>query len=127
MKICVPTQEDKGINSSAYGHFGSAPYFFLYDTDSGKAQSVANANQHHAHGLCHPMAALGGQSVDVVIVGGIGIKALDGLHTMGIRVYQAKTGTVQDNVTALIQGTLAELTAQNACGGHGHGSGCGHS
>jgi predicted Fe-Mo cluster-binding NifX family protein len=125
MKVCVPTQKDNGINSVAYGHFGSAPYFIIHDTDKGETKSQDNMNQHHAHGSCHPMAALGNESIQAVIVGGIGKRAIEGLNALGIKVYQAVEGTVQKNVNALIKGTLSELTPQNACSGHSHGTSCG--
>ena len=124
MKVCVPTQEDKGIASVAYGHFGSAPYFIIFDTGLVETKSVANNNQHHAHGSCHPLSALGGESVEAVIVGGIGQRAIEGLNTVGIKVYQSMEGTVKDNVDALMKGSLCELTPQNACGHHVHGNGC---
>jgi predicted Fe-Mo cluster-binding NifX family protein len=126
MIVCVPTQKDKGIDSVAYGHFGSAPYFVIHDTEKGETRSRENMNQHHAHGSCHPMTALGNESVNAVIVGGIGQRAIEGLNLMGIKVYQSIEGTVQENVSALIKGTLSEVTPQNACGGHSHGISCGH-
>jgi predicted Fe-Mo cluster-binding NifX family protein len=126
MKVCVPTQEDKGINSVAYGHFGSAPYYIIHDTDKGETKSIVNINQHHAHGSCHPMTALGNESIEAVIVGGIGKRAIEGLNAMGIKVYQAMAGTVHENIHALQNGSMAELTLQNACGGHSHGMSCGN-
>jgi predicted Fe-Mo cluster-binding NifX family protein len=126
MKICIPTQEDKGLAGIAYGHFGSAQYFIIHDTESGETKSLSNGNQHHAHGACNPMAALDGANVEAVIVGGIGRRAVMGLNEQGIKVYLSIDGTAQDNVDALKQGKLDELTADNACGGHGHGAGCGH-
>ncbi len=126
MKVCIPTQEDRGIESVVYGHFGSAQHFIIYDTEKGDIKSLTNQNQHHAHGTCSPMAALDGESVDRIIVGGIGKKAILGLNNAGIKVYQSKEGTVQDNVEALKNGKLNELTPQNACGGHSHGAGCGN-
>jgi len=33
MKICMPVSEAKGMDSVIYGHFGSAPFFAVYDTD----------------------------------------------------------------------------------------------
>lgn len=126
MKVCVPTQKDNGINSFAYEHFGSAPYFIIHDTDTKETKSIENTNQHHVHGSCNPMAALGNDSVYAVIVGGIGKRAIEGLNATGIKVYRSLDGTVQENVNALIKGALSELTPQNACGGHSHGISCGH-
>ena len=47
--------------AQVYGHFGSAPYFTIYDTDSKALEVVNNANSHHEHGTCNPMAALQGK------------------------------------------------------------------
>jgi predicted Fe-Mo cluster-binding NifX family protein len=126
MKVCIPTQEDKGAESLAYGHFGSAPCFIIIDSETGEIRSVANNNQHHAHGACHPMSALGGMAVDAVVVGGIGRRAVMGLNEQGIKVYQAIAGTALENVNALKSGNMIELTVESACGGHAHGAECGH-
>ena len=124
MKVCVPTQEDKGIHSIPYGHFGSAPYFIIHDTETGTTRTVANEHQHHAHGTCHPLTAIGREAVEAVLIRGIGQRAIQGLHATGIKVYQSVEGTVQSNVDALKEGQLAELTTQNACGHHRVGGGC---
>ena len=126
MKVCIPTQEDKGFESIAYGHFGSARYFIIFDTKKSDTKSLANQNQLHAHGTCNPMAALADESVDTVIVGGIGKRAILGLNNSGIKVYQSKDGSVQENIEALKAGELNELTPQNACGINSHGGGCNH-
>ena len=34
MKICFPVQNDNGIESAVYNHFGSAPVFVVFDTDT---------------------------------------------------------------------------------------------
>ena len=120
MRICMPTDEDKGLHSVAYGHFGSAPFFIISDTQSGETTTINNKDQDHVHGACHPTAALDGERVDVVIVGGIGGRALAKLSQMGIKTYQSKPGTVAENLEALKAGNLSEMSSQHACPGHGH-------
>ena len=127
MKICLPTQEDKGTDSQVYGHFGSAPYFVLYDAVSKKIETINNKDKEHAHGACHPLSALDDRKVDAIVVGGIGARALMGLNAGGIRVFKAEEGTVQQNVDALVEGKLPEMILQHACQGHsGDGGCCGH-
>jgi predicted Fe-Mo cluster-binding NifX family protein len=126
MKTCVPVQENKGLESVAFGHFGSAPFFIVHDTDTGDTVAVENGNTHHAHGACNPMQALSGRSVDTLIVGGIGMRAVMGLNAAGIKVYRSAEGTVKTNIDALKRGALEEITPEGACGGHGHSGGCGH-
>ncbi|RME41495.1 MAG: diguanylate cyclase, partial [Deltaproteobacteria bacterium] len=34
MKVCFPVNNDQGLESEVYGHFGSAPAFVVVDTES---------------------------------------------------------------------------------------------
>ena len=126
MIVCIPTQENRGLESGAYPHFGSAPAFIFYDTETGETRFRENNNQHHAHGSCNPGRTLMGEAVDVVITGGMGARAVEMLNAQGIAVYMAKAGTVQSNIEALKTQELMELTILNACGQHGMHGGCGH-
>lgn len=40
MKICFPVQQDKGMESAVYHHFGSAPLFVVVDTDTNNISSA---------------------------------------------------------------------------------------
>jgi len=126
MKICFPVEENNGLESPVYGHFGSAPLFLAVDTDTHQVTALTNSNQHHEHGACNPLKALGSDRFDGIVVGGIGGGALNGLLRMGLKVYRAEGGTISANVDLFIQGKLSELTPQQTCGGHAHGGGCGH-
>lgn len=128
MKICFPVPEDEGLESKVYGHFGSAPMFVVVDTELREVRAVDNKDQHHGHGSCRPLKALGGEDVDAIVVGGIGAGALQGLNRAGLKVYQAQGATVADNISCLAQEDLPELMADQTCSGHGHGHshGCSH-
>ncbi len=119
MKICVPTETNEGVNALVYGHFGSAPYFTIYDTQTNTAEVIDNANQHHAHGMCQPMGALTGKNVDAVVTGGMGARAVQKLNEGGVKVYRAIPGTVADIAGQFTKGGLEELTVHNACSHHG--------
>jgi predicted Fe-Mo cluster-binding NifX family protein len=119
MKFCIPAATDTGLSSLPFGHFGSAPYFVIHDTEAGTTEVLPNANDHHAGGGCQPLAALGGRAVDAFVVGGIGAGAIQKLNASGVRVFQSGTGTIEDNVKAFNAGTLAELTVATGCQSHG--------
>lgn len=119
MRICVPTASAEGAKALAYGHFGSAPHFTIVDTVSGSTETVENGGQHHAHGMCHPMAMLEGRRIDAVACAGIGARALQKLNEGGIRVYRTIPGTVEEVVAKLVTGGLEEMTLENSCPGHG--------
>ncbi len=126
MKVCFPVENNQGLASAVFGHFGSAPLFVVVDTETGQVAEVINRDLHHAHGACSPVKALGGHAVDAVVVGGIGGGALSGLNRSGIPVYRAGARSIAENVARLEQGGLPQWAPGETCGGHGHGHGCSH-
>jgi len=124
MKVCFAVQNDEGMDSVVYGHFGSAPVFVVVDTEQQSIATVGNKDMIHAHGACNPIMALGGQNVDAVIVGGIGGGALMKLNAAGIKVYGSMAGTIKGNLDLLMAKRLPELSMENTCAGHQ--GGCGH-
>jgi predicted Fe-Mo cluster-binding NifX family protein len=126
MKVCFAVQENQGVDSTVYNHFGSAPLFVMVDTDVDGATIVDNQDRDHVHGACNPIMAIGGNDIDAVVVGGIGAGAIRGLNSRGIKVYRSVAATVKENLDLLKDGRLPELTMQHACGGHGQQGGCAH-
>jgi predicted Fe-Mo cluster-binding NifX family protein len=119
MKLCMPTETNEGRAAHVYGHFGSAPYFTIYDTEKDHFEIVNNSNQHHAHGMCHPMNALMGKEINAVVCGGMGARAVQKLNEGGIKAYRAVPGTVADIAEQFLKGGLEEITVTNACAQHG--------
>lgn len=120
MKICIPVEEDRGMQSQVCGHFGSAPVFLVVDTESGEFRAIANKNMHHGHGMCQPLKTLSGVELDGVVVGGIGMGALSKLKTAKIEVYLSEYPTVEETVNAYKAFTLKKFTPATACGQHVH-------
>ncbi len=123
MKVCMPVEDNQGLESILCGHFGSAPGYMLFDTESGQLESVDNKNEHHEGG-CNPMASFAGIDMDFLVVAGIGGGALMKLNQAGIRVFQAAGRTIKENIDVLNQQGLPEFTMQQTC--QGHGGGCAH-
>ena len=124
MKICFPIKANNGIESIVYSHFGSAPMFLIYETNTNATTIIDNKDLGHAHGMCSPIQALDGKSVDAIVVGGIGAGAINKLNMMGIKVYRAIEDTIQKNIDQFNNQSIPEITLDHACNHHG---GCGHS
>ena len=124
MKVGFAVEANEGIESKVYNHFGSAPLFIIVDAATKEITTVNNKDLHHVHGACNPIKALDGQSVDGMVVGGIGAGALSKLNAMGIKVYGSAAVTVKENLSLLNASKLQELFPINAC--RGHEGGCGH-
>ncbi|KAB0667724.1 diguanylate cyclase [Oryzomonas japonica] len=126
MKVCFPVQENHGLESQVYGHFGSAPSFVVVDIATSEVATINNSDQIHEHGACNPVAGLGGQQVDAIVVGGIGGGALNKLNRAGMRVFQAQQGNIGKNLELLRNNALPEFLPGHTCGGHGGSEGCAH-
>ena len=134
MKICIPSMDDKGLESTVSDHFGRAPFFTLVDTESNALEIMANPDCHHGgqgQHSCHHSGHLKARKVEAVVTGGMGRGALAGLNQAGIRVMVTAPGKVTDIVRSVQDGTARELQADMACGGgagagHRHGHGHGH-
>jgi predicted Fe-Mo cluster-binding NifX family protein len=126
MKVCFPVEVAESLENEVYGHFGSAPAFIIADSDTRAITVINNSDQHHNHGQCSPIRALGGHEIDCVIVGGIGGGALMKLNQAGIRVFKASPGTIRKNLDLFAAGSLTLFQPGLACQGHSHGSTCSH-
>ena len=120
MNICIPVNEDQGLQSEVCAHFGSAPAFMIVDTDSQSCRTIPNTNQHHGHGMCMPLQALQGQDIDGMIVGGIGMGGLNKLNAANIQVYLSQRATVAETIAAFKAGTLRLMQPNMACASHAH-------
>lgn len=122
MKVCFPVKSNEGMNSMPYNHFGSAPEFVICDLESNDVKTIGNGDLGHEHGKCQPIKALSGEIVDAVVVGGIGKGAIVKLNSMGIKVYQAIEGTIEENINSLKNGELKEFDSNHTC----NHDGCSH-
>ena len=119
MKICIPTEEPMGLDSVAYGHFGSAPYFLIYDSETKEIEVLNNNEAEHEHGQCNPVTPLKDKGVQAVVVAGMGARALQNLQSMGITAYRIENGTkVQTIIENLDLNKLEKLAVENCCQSH---------
>ena len=121
MNICIPVEADNGLSSPVCAHFGTAPTFMIVDVDTRSCRAIANGNQHHGHGMCMPLQSLQGEQFDGMVVGGIGMGALNKLNAANIRVYISEHATVGEVVAAFKAGSLKLMQPNMACAQHGHG------
>lgn len=121
-RIAVPSVDQGGIDGTRAGHFGHCDVFTLIDVEEGKIKSVSTLkNQEHVQGGCMvPVNLLAENSVNVLIVGGIGMRPLMGFRQVGIDVYhEAQTAEIRPVVESLLSGKLSPIADNQVCGGGG--------
>jgi predicted Fe-Mo cluster-binding NifX family protein len=112
MKVCFPIQNNEGIESLVYKHFGSAPEFLIVNTELQTAQLLNDLDPQQVH---RAVIVIGGLDIDAVVVNKMGSKALTKLNAGGIKVYRRLTQSVKDNLALLQQNRLPELTFELSC------------
>jgi len=117
IKIAVTTDE----NDNVYGHFGSAKKFTVYTLEDGKlVEKKALANEGLGHSAT--VTALVEEKVNVVICGGIGGPAMDGLLRQGITVIPGVQGDIDVAVNSFLDGSLT-ANNQPTCDHYDHEDG----
>jgi predicted Fe-Mo cluster-binding NifX family protein len=119
MLACIPTNDGEGLDATVCEHFGSAPFFTLYDTETGEVNVISNRNAHHSHGTCHPMNQLARYKIDCVVCGGMGRRAVEALNAEGVKIYQSEEDSVRATIEKIKANKLAEIDPALACRGHG--------
>lgn len=119
MILCIPTRGDHGRDDVVSDHFGSAPYFTLYNTESEELDIISNRNSQHSHGTCHPMTQLAKHHIDGVVCSSIGRRAILALREEGIAVYHSPKPQVADILDLVKADQLEEIDANKACTGRG--------
>jgi predicted Fe-Mo cluster-binding NifX family protein len=109
MMICV-SATDKGLSAEIDPRFGRCGFFTFVDTETVQHHSMANPGASAAGGAGPQAAQFGAdQGAKVVITGQVGPHALTTLNTLGIRIYEATKGTVQEAVEKFKEGSLKEI------------------
>ena len=118
MKLCMPVGDSSGADSVIYGHFGSAPFFALFDTDTQDISIVNNGLGDHEHGQCMPVEAIRKTGAQAVLCKGMGMRAANLLIAAGITPYMVDAATVKEAIDRYAEKTVTVMDASKACQGH---------
>ena len=108
-------------NGNIFQHFGHTEQFKLYDVENGQ---IVSSQVVDTNGAGHGALAgfLKAAQADVLICGGIGGGAQMAMAEAGIKLYAGNSGSADDAVQALVNGSLVQIT-NATCNHHGHGEG----
>ncbi len=128
MKIAVTYD-----NGNIFQHFGKTDFFKVYEVnDNQVVSSEVIGSNGSGHGALADLLA--GQSIDVLICGGIGGGAQDALQAADIEVCSGAQGDTDQAVEAYLKGELVSSGVNcdhhhedgHSCGGHEDGHTCGN-
>ncbi len=113
MNICYPIETEQGSLDVLHGHFRLSPRFIVYNTETSETEFVENQLGKSDHGIEVPLKSLQEMSVEAAIVGGVAKCDLEKINRFGIKVFQAETLNIEENIKAFEKGELLELTQKN--------------
>jgi len=119
MKLCVPTTGEDGLTETVSDHFGRAPAYTFYDTETDAVDAMPNESKHMG-GSGMPPDVVASAGADVLLCHNLGKPALSMLQERGVTVYTGVGGTVGDVIEQWRAGALEEATMADAGGHHDH-------
>jgi predicted Fe-Mo cluster-binding NifX family protein len=122
MNICIPTLDNNGLESAVSSHFGQALFFIIIDDGTNDIKTIKNTAKggHQGTAGLTPGQLIMEQEVNVVLCGGLGVRAVQMFEQAGIHVFNQASGTVADAMKAYKEGKLPEATDATACQKHAH-------
>lgn len=119
MKIAIPTDNDAGCDSKISSHFGSAPYYAIYDQAAKELFYIKNEEKDHVHGQCQPTAELIRTGITAVICNSLGFRAINNLEKIGIKVYFSNNAkNIKEVIEKIEASDLPEYNVENVCQQH---------
>jgi predicted Fe-Mo cluster-binding NifX family protein len=112
MKICLPVDQLKGLDSEIAPNFRASPALLLIDSETRQHVGIDAASG--------PCSVLPAQIDAIVCAGGIGRGMFNNLKLRGIRVFNSDAFTVGEALAELAAGSLQEVHEVECCGGGAH-------
>ena len=122
MKIAIPVDE-KDMNTDVCEALGRAPYYLVYDTETGESEFVDNSAATSAGGAGIKAAqVIVDTGANVLLTPRCGENAANVLKAAGVKIYKTIDAPAKENIDALMAEGLLLLDEIHA-GFHGQGRG----
>jgi len=119
MRICIPTTEKNGLESTVSKHFGRAQFHIIVDLETMQNYPLEKDGCED-HGHCLPVHTLLDHKVKTVLCKGIGRGAVGNFIQNKVEVFAITADSVKDAVSEFQSGTLDFVGEEQICQGHDH-------
>lgn len=110
MRIAISLDTSDDLNSKVAHHFGRCPYFAIVDIDDCDIQAIKTIQNPFFAG--HQPGQVPGfikeQGAEVMLSGGMGMRAIQFFEEFSIRTATGAAGTVQQTLDRYLAGELNE-------------------
>ena len=117
MKIVIPTNNKKGMDDTVAEHFGRCDtYTFL--NEEGEVVEIIDNTSEHMGGIGLPPELMKKYGADVLLCGGLGLRALNLCGKLEIDVYVYQAETVKEIFGLWKNNKIKKAGVEDACGEH---------
>jgi predicted Fe-Mo cluster-binding NifX family protein len=122
MRIAISAESNTGLDSPISPHFGRCPYFILVDVEGQEIKGVISIDNpfygNHAPGQVP--AFISSQRADVMLTGGMGVRAVGFFQQYNIEAVTGASGTVRQSLQSYLAGELHGVDPCAESAGHHH-------
>ena len=106
--IAIAAQDDRGLDGEVSAHFGRCPFYVMVEVSHGKRGPVRVIRNPYfgAHQPGVMPSFLQQQGANVILAGGMGLRAIQMFQGRGIEVATGAVGTIEAALRAYLQGKL---------------------
>lgn len=117
IKIVIPTNDKKGLNSKLAEHFGRC-YTYTFLDENGKVLEVIDNTSEHMGGTGLPPELMKKHGANVLLCRDLGPRALDLCGEFGIEVYVCQAETVKEIFNLWKDKRLKKAGVNDVCEEH---------
>ena len=124
IRVAVSADDSNGLDSVVAPHFGRCPYYILAELEGSQVKRVeAVPNPYYGrHAPGQVPTFINEQGVDVMLTGGMGMRAIGFFQQYGIEAVTGASGTVRYALEQYLGGRLQG--AEPCRDSHSHGEAC---
>lgn len=124
MKLAIPVLDNNGKESRISEHFGHAPFFAFVEINGNDYNiEIENNPMAESHQPGQIPNYVHEKNVNVMVVRGIGARAIQFFEQLGIQVYRGAAGTIEEIVKEYIKGNIEDKDYEVADKHHHHDHG----
>ncbi len=116
MRIAIPSQDDRGMESYIAEHFGRAKYYTFVDVGLEERRVLGHEVVElpfESHEPGDIPIFIREHEGELIMAQGMGVKAQEFFNYMGIKVLTGVSGKIGDVVDLFLQGRIHEIIEKN--------------
>jgi predicted Fe-Mo cluster-binding NifX family protein len=119
-KLAIPCIGQATLQAQVSPHFGHCDSYAIVTIEEGKVKTIEPTSNKEHSDCSEPVRALVANKVNLMLVGGMGMRPYMAFKELGIEVRCGVKGTVAEAVQSYLKGETLPMTQDEMCKCHEH-------